>query len=157
MSLVKQKFYKYILYPLARIYWKIFSPKTRGARALIISENSILLVKNLNVPYWVIPGGGINKKESPEDCIKRELNEELGLENLGIDYKLGEYKSSKEGKRDEIHIFIIKLSSKNFNKKWEIENASWFDLNNLPKEISQAALRRIKEYKEGKSEISDIW
>lgn len=79
------------------------------------------------------------------------------LTGLIIKYKLGVYKSSKEGKKDTIYIFIITPTpSKEFTKQWEIEDAKWFNLNNLPEDIGMATLRRITEYKEGGKEIEGI-
>ncbi len=155
--MLKQKFYKYIAYPLARLYWKIFSPVTNGARALVLFDNEVLLIKNLNLSYWIMPGGGIDKGETPEQCTVRELKEELDLHDLKIAYKLGEYHSTKEGKRDTVHIFVIHCLSKEFKQQWEIEGAQWFDLDNLPKNISAATLRRITEYKEGKRDLIMGW
>jgi ADP-ribose pyrophosphatase YjhB (NUDIX family) len=155
--LPKQKFYKYIAYPLARLYWKIFSPVTNGARALVLFDNEILLVKNLNLPYWTMPGGGIDKEETAEQCIVRELKEELDLSSLKIEYKLGTYHSQKEGKKDTIHVFVIHPESKEFKQQWEIEGAQWFDFANLPENMSEATLRRIAEYKEGKKGLVMGW
>jgi len=115
------------------------------------------LVKNLNTWYWTMPGGGIKRGETPEDCIKRELKEELDLDIQNTEYELGEYTSQKEGKKDEIHVFVIKLNSKEFSKQWEIEDAKWFDLNNLPENMSHATMKRIKEYSDGEREIKKNW
>jgi ADP-ribose pyrophosphatase YjhB (NUDIX family) len=155
--LIKQKLYKYIVYPLARLYWKIFSPVTNGARALVLFDNEILLVKNLNLPYWTMPGGGIDSGETPEHCVVRELKEELDLNHLTIEYKLGEYNSQKEGKKDTVHVFIIHPESKDFTQQWEIEGAQWFSLNTLPENMSQATLRRINEYKKGDTNLHTSW
>ena len=51
-------------------------------RAIIIVDDNILVMKrNKNgYNYSVLPGGGIEKEETPEECCKRELMEEFGIE-----------------------------------------------------------------------------
>lgn len=51
-------------------------------RAVIIKDNKILLIKRTrpNLSYWVIPGGGVEEKESNEEALARECLEELGVE-----------------------------------------------------------------------------
>lgn len=157
MDLLKQKIYKYIMYPLARVYWKLFNPQASGARALIILDNEVLLIKNLNLSYWTMPGGGIDRNENPEQCIVRELKEELDLSDLIVEYKLGEYQSQKEGKKDAIYIFICRPLSKEYKKQWEIEDAKWFSLDELPENISPATVRRIGEYRSGNRDVVAMW
>lgn len=49
------------------------------AKAIIFdSEDSLLLLKN-HEGNWEIPGGGWEHDESFEDCLRRELREELGV------------------------------------------------------------------------------
>ncbi len=156
-SNLKQFFFKYFVYPLARLYWKVFSPRTIGARAILLFENKILLVKNLNLPYWTMPGGGLDRRETPEQCLRRELKEELAISIENIECQLGTYRSSKEGKRDEIHVFVVRLLSNKFEKQWELADAVWFLFDDLPENISQATLRRIEEYSEGKRNIEEVW
>lgn len=135
----------------------MFRPKTHGSRGIILYEKCILLVKNINVNHWSLPGGKIDTGESPEQCLVRELNEELSLGKVRIDYKLGEYLSEKEGKKDTVHIFIVKLSSFDFQKQWELEDARWFDLDNLPDDISPAGLRRVMEFQADKKDVFSEW
>ena len=146
-----------LLHPFFRVYWRTFKPKTYGSRAIITHENNILLVKNINVSYWLFPGGMMDAGENPEQCLLRELKEELNLSELNIGYKLVEYTSNREGKKDTIYIFIIKLISPVFQRQWELEDAQWFDLDNLPSNMSPAGLRRIKEYRAGDQNVLAEW
>ena len=156
MDKLKWLIYK-ISHPFVRLYWKIFKPKTYGARAIIIHEANILLVKNINVNHWSLPGGKIDKGETPEECLLRELKEELALSISKVDYKLGEYLSDKEGKRDTVYIFVVKLLSPNFEKQWELRDAQWFPLSRLPENLSPATSRRINEFSNGSRNLISAW
>ncbi|WP_245949312.1 8-oxo-dGTP diphosphatase MutT [Lutibacter citreus] len=52
--------------------------------AIIQKGNKILIARrapNKHLSgYWEFPGGKIEEGETPEDCLKREIMEELGLE-----------------------------------------------------------------------------
>ena len=65
-----------ILLPLLRIY-------LRGSKRVYLSivyEGKVILVKNwLARDTWRLPGGGINKNESPTQAVVREAKEELRL------------------------------------------------------------------------------
>lgn len=52
------------------------------ARAIIIEKNKILLIHRLKngKEYFVLPGGHIEKKESAEEALVREVKEETNLE-----------------------------------------------------------------------------
>ena len=39
----------------------------------------VLLIKRRDVPVWVLPGGGVERNESPEEAILREMEEETGF------------------------------------------------------------------------------
>lgn len=67
------------------------------ASAIIVSENKILLMhrKKEGREYWVFPGGGVEKDETPEQAVKREVLEETSLKVTECDYSfdyLGENK-----------------------------------------------------------------
>ncbi len=53
--------------------------KTReGSRAIIIKDGNILLTHELNSGWWLLPGGGLEDGETPEECVIREAEEETG-------------------------------------------------------------------------------
>lgn len=53
------------------------------ATAVIIRDNKLLLLKRNEEPFkgaWDFPGGYMQEKETPEETIRREVKEELGIE-----------------------------------------------------------------------------
>jgi len=53
------------------------------AKAVITKDNKFLLVEEPD-KRWEFPGGKIEFGDTPEDTLKRELQEELGLTDLEI-------------------------------------------------------------------------
>ena len=52
-------------------------------QAAILRGDEILLIQHrehAGRAYWTIPGGGREAGESEEDCVRREMREETGLE-----------------------------------------------------------------------------
>jgi len=51
---------------------------------VIIKNNKVLLARRPQgshlAGFWEFPGGKIEKGETPEECLKRELKEELAIE-----------------------------------------------------------------------------
>ena len=53
--------------------------KTRlGSRAVIINDGQILLSHETKSGWWLLPGGGLEENETPEECCVREVEEETG-------------------------------------------------------------------------------
>jgi 8-oxo-dGTP diphosphatase len=48
------------------------------SRAIILQDNRLVVVKD-DSGYWQMPGGGWEHEESFEDCLRREVMEELGV------------------------------------------------------------------------------
>jgi len=61
-----------------------------GAGILLLNSNNqvLLLLRDnkIDIPFpgmWDIIGGGVEENESPEQALRREIAEELGITNLG--------------------------------------------------------------------------
>ncbi|GAB4188959.1 MAG: hypothetical protein Tsb0015_09390 [Simkaniaceae bacterium] len=53
-------------------------------------KTKVLLIKRRDIPVWVLPGGGVDAGEEPDEAVIREVHEETGYE-VKINKKLGEY------------------------------------------------------------------
>ena len=85
-----------------------------GSGIIILNDkDEVLLLHRDNIPsipypdFWDIPGGQIEENENPEQTVRREMNEELGLTDLG-----------------EIHFYKSYFNEDNF-----IDNIFWTRLN----------------------------
>ena len=137
------------LYPLARLYWFIFRPKTEGVKVILEHSNEVLLVRHSyvkNSHTWTFPGGRREKGESLEETARREMNEELGI--LIPNFQLiGLFVSDREYKIDTISIFHSILSDRRiFVDKYEIAEAKWFSKEEMP-QLVPVALRCWQLYK----------
>ncbi|MGM0075393.1 NUDIX domain-containing protein [Enterococcus sp. DIV1390a] len=52
---------------------------TIGVFNIITKNSKILLVKRRDLPFWDLPGGGLESGETLEECLIRETFEETGL------------------------------------------------------------------------------
>jgi len=143
---------------LAEKTWKVIKPRTHGARVLLVTETHILLAQRRASDNWTLPGGGISKNENYGLGALRELREETNISLDHVDFLLGTYLSSKEGKRDTVYIVVKKIEKTlEAQPTFEIQNAQWFPLNELPEKTTPATKFRIQEYLAGKRNIQGKW
>ena len=74
-----------LAYILNRIYWWIFRPIQVGVRAMIIQDGKIVLIKPKYKETWNFPGGGVKKRETLEQAVRREVFEETRIKMNNLD------------------------------------------------------------------------
>ena len=57
---------------------KTFSKTRVGCRGIVIKDSRMLISHEVNTDYYLIPGGGLEGNETPEECCAREVCEETG-------------------------------------------------------------------------------
>lgn len=91
----------------------------KRATAIIIENNNILLIKRVkpNTEYYVFPGGGVEKGETLEEALKREVIEELNLD-------VKQYKLMFSFKNTSTPKYISKQADNRFIYVFEIKKYS---------------------------------
>ncbi|MBI3633339.1 MAG: NUDIX hydrolase [Candidatus Vogelbacteria bacterium] len=94
---------------------------------------------------WTIPGGRCDSSESLEITLRREVKEEVGIENLEILEYLGEVPGAKEG--DIVPMFLCKTQEEpKLMEPQKFSEWRWFTPLEIPTNfINPKALEIIKE------------
>jgi ADP-ribose pyrophosphatase YjhB (NUDIX family) len=91
---------------------------------------------------WGIPGGFIMANEQPEEGLRRELREEIGLELQGLE--LCRVRTFKDVRQIEI-VFRGQSDGLVTARSDEIKKAEWFELASLPEGLPSDQRRLIKD------------
>ena len=134
-----------ILYRLYQIYLFIVRPLTLGVRVMLIRRGKVLLVRQTYMDGWFIPGGRIEKGETPEQAARREAREEVGarLKTIAL---LGIYSNFKEWKSDHNVLFFSEDFTLGGRHDQEISEVRFFPLTALPAGLWPGHRQRLLEY-----------
>lgn len=140
----------------ARMVWRLWRPRTIGVRAVVTDGAShVALVRHTYLAQWYLPGGGVKRRESAVDALRRELREEIALDDITVERVLGVYHNLAEGKDDHVIVFVVRTPLPRpaiaATDPREIEAARWFPIDALPHDLSPATRRRLAEHARGAS------
>jgi ADP-ribose pyrophosphatase YjhB (NUDIX family) len=102
-----------------------------AVRALIVSDNKMLAVKELDKgDWWAIPGGGVAYGESLKDCLLREIQEEIGIVDSSVtsDFQIAHYTIGKvvNGVPRMNIFFKVSVPENEIVKTHDVEKWGWF-------------------------------
>ncbi len=106
--------------------------------ALVLKGNQILMVKRvgklLEGGKWAIVGGFVDRDETCQQAVVREIREETGYEVS--DVKLLKINDNPdrphEDRQNVAFVYVCKAGDKEGEGDWESDEVKWFDLDKLP-------------------------
>lgn len=113
------------------------------AAILFDDQRRILLLDHVfrGKNRWGVPGGFINNGEQPEEALRRELREEVSIEidDVGLLF----VRTLSDIRQVEIY-HRARVIGDPKPSSIEIKQARWFDINELPAELSNDQRRLIQ-------------
>ena len=105
------------------------------AVGIILRNGEVLLCQRKSTARyalkWEFPGGKVEDAESVEDCLERELDEELGIDaEIGPLYHRQHYEYADSGTYDVFYHLIIVFTGEIQNRAFE--KLLWVPLDQLP-------------------------
>ena len=102
--------------------------KRSTSQGILVRNGSIFLVrrsakKERHAGEWNFPGGGIEEGETPEQALKREMFEELGI--IPTSYKLLKKIVDEEGGLHCHYLFLVTGWTGKIKLDWEAEESAW--------------------------------
>jgi len=132
-----------------RIGWRYSKAPLKGVRGIVLDEaGRIVLVRHSYTHGWYLPTGGAKRGEAPEAAIRRELREEIGLEQGEVS-EIGHSADLLGQRPHSLTTFVVRNAV--YRPRWslEIEEVAAFALAALPEDLSPGSRRAIAAFLEG--------
>ena len=102
--------------------------------AAVIKKNNLYFIAQRNrnkhfAYYWEFPGGKVDKQETFENALKREIKEELSI-NIRVFNHIASEKHKDEKIDVNVHYFLCELLNENIILS-EHEDMKWLRKNDL--------------------------
>ena len=110
------------------------------ALGLCFTADGLVVLVTMDGRQWTFPGGSIARGETPEEAVRREVLEEVGLRPQQLQH-LGAFEWTIDYKRDHVAVFAGTAPDRRVTIDIaEILEAGWFQPSRLPP-LAPAAAR----------------
>lgn len=116
-----------------------------AAIGIILNANhtQVLLVKRRDVPVWVLPGGGVEPGETPQEAVIREILEETGF-HIKVLRQSAEY-SPVNRLAAQTSVFICQIQAGDICLSSETAAIAFFPCSKLPATLFPPHAQWLKE------------
>lgn len=144
--------------PLFFAWSRLARGKTLGVRAVATDAGGrVLLVRHTYLPGWWLPGGGVDRGETTQAAVVRELREEAGLIARSAPRLVSIHSNERFFPGDHVAVFLIDASDPGEpTSRGEIAEIGWFPPAALPPDVNRGCRARLAEIFDG-APVSDLW
>jgi ADP-ribose pyrophosphatase YjhB (NUDIX family) len=144
--------------PLVYAAFRLARGLTLGVRAVVTNDaGKVLMVQHTYIKGWYLPGGGVERRETAEDAVVRELQEEAGVHALSRPRLVSAHSNEVLHPGDHVLVYRVEAWEPcGSDSAGEIHAVGWFDPADLPEETTKATRRRIAEALGG-AEPDPLW
>jgi ADP-ribose pyrophosphatase YjhB (NUDIX family) len=120
---------------------------TLGVRGVAVDgEGRVLLVKHTYLHGWWLPGGGVERGQTAEEALIREMAEEAGLIVDGRPDLLSVHSNERYFRGDHVLVYRIdRFRLTDRTAHGEIVDIGWFDPCALPDDTNRGTRDRLAE------------
>lgn len=120
---------------------------TLGVRGVATdAQGRVLLVKHTYLHGWWLPGGGVDRGETTQAAVVRELREEAGLIATTEPRLISVHSNERFFPGDHVLVFAIDaFDMSGRSSHGEIAEIGWFAPDALPEDTTRATRDRLAE------------
>jgi 8-oxo-dGTP diphosphatase len=124
-----------------------FATPRIASGALFVDQDRLLLVHKTYGDTWDIPGGYVDRGESPASACERELREELGLHRTTKRLLVNDWAPNATEGDKILYIFDCgRLGEDEYNMHLdgvEVDNAKWVAVEHIARFVTPRLVRRL--------------
>jgi len=147
-----------VLRPLFQAHGRITRSATLGVRGLVLDDRGrVLLLEHTYIKGWYMPGGGVERGESAETALVREMLEEAGVEVIGRPTLVSIHNNHRIFPGDHVLVYRVdQWRQVEATQRGEIARIGFFAPDALPEGTTPATRARIREALAG-AQVDLMW
>lgn len=157
-AMMSKTLFRFVSVWLLHPWQRLRRPMTLGVRVMVLdARDRVMLIRHRHSPGWLLPGGGVERGETIWEAGVRETREESGVKIIARPRLFGFYNNDAQMRGDHLALLVAReFEALPFSPNFEIAEARFFGMDELPGDVTGGTRRRLAEVLEG-AEAADRW